>query len=245
MARKSAMAASSFKKPERVPTGVPGLDSLIEGGFRPRSVVTLSGDAGSGKTTLAMQYLYNGAKNYGEPGVFVSLEQSRQSLLEDMARYGWNLAELEKKKKLQIVVLQPHEVDQFQNQELALHGVIEDIGAKRLALDSVTSIIMSYDSKHRARKGLLRLMDKLRGWDVTSLLTSESTTDVQGDVHSTFKVDFLSDAVLYLYNMRRQNYRLHALEVVKMRGTSINSKICPVKFGKGGIEVFPNQNVFK
>ncbi len=245
MAPKSGAAKASSKTSARIPTGIPGLDSLIEGGFKKGSVITVSGDPGSGKTTLAMQYLYNGITKYGEPGVFVSLEQPKQSLYEDMARYGWDLAELEKKGKLQILVLQQHEIEQFQNHELRVQGAIEEIGAKRLVIDSVTSLIMSYPSKHRARRGMLRLMDRLRNWNVTSVLTSESTTDVQGDVHSSFKIDFLSDAVVYLYNMRRQNYRLHSIEVVKMRGTSVNSKMCPLKFGKGGIEVFPGQTVFK
>lgn len=245
MAPKSAAEQAASKKIVRIPTGVPGLDTLIEGGFKQGSVVTVSGDPGSGKTTLAMQFLYNGITKYGEPGVFVSLEQPKESLFEDMARYGWNLAELEKKKKLQVMVLQQHEIEQFQNHELSVQGAIEEMGAKRLVLDSITSLIMSYASKSKARRGMLRLMDRLRNWHVTSLLTAESTTDVQGDVHSSFKIDFLSDAVVYLYNMRKQNYRLHALEVVKMRGTSLNSKLCPLKFGKGGIEVFPGQTVFK
>jgi circadian clock protein KaiC len=245
MAPKIPSEQASSKKTLRVPTGIPGLDSLIEGGFKPRSVVTVSGDPGSGKTTLAMQYLYNGIKKYDEPGVFVSLEQPKESLFDDMTRYGWNLAELEKKGKLHMMVLQQHEIEQFQNHELKVQDAIEEIGAKRLVIDSVTSLILSYPSRQRARRGMLRLMDRLRSWNVTSLLTSESTTDVQGDVHTSFKIDFLTDAVLYLYNMRRQNYRLHSLEVVKMRGTSVNSKMCPLKFGKGGIEVFPTQTVFK
>jgi len=245
MASKPRPILASSKGPSRVPTGIPGLDALIEGGFKRGSVVTVSGDPGSGKTTLAMQYLYNGIKKYDEPGVFVSLEQPKSALYEDMARYGWDLAELEKKGKLQIMVLQQHEIEQFQNHELNVQGAIDEVGAKRLVLDSVTSLIMSYPSKQRARRGMLRLMDRLRSWNVTSVLTSESTTDVQGDVHTSFKIDFLSDAVIYLYNMRRQNYRLHSLEVVKMRGTSVNSKMCPLKFGKGGIEVFPGQTVFK
>ncbi|MFA6036136.1 MAG: ATPase domain-containing protein [Candidatus Micrarchaeia archaeon] len=244
------MAKSSSKAPQqkvspRAQTGVPGLDDLIEGGLKRGSVVTLSGDAGSGKTTLAMQFLYNGVKKFNEPAVFVSLEQSKAALMDDLARFGWDLADLEKKHKLRIISLLPHEAADFQNSELPVQSAIEEIGAKRLVIDSVTSIILSYKTKPKARQGLIKLIEKLRNWGVTTILTSESTTDIQGDVHSAFKIDFLTDGVIYLYNMRRNNYRLHAVEVVKMRGTSVNGKMCPLKFGKAGIEIYPNQNVFK
>jgi len=229
----------------RAQTGVPGLDDLIEGGLKRGSVVTLSGDAGSGKTTLAMQFLYNGIKKFSEPGVFVSMEQSKASLTDNLSRFGWDLGELEKKHRLRIISLLPHEAADFQNSELSIQTAIEEIGAKRLVIDSVTSIILSYKTRPKARQGVIRLIERLRNWGVTSMLTSESTTDMQGDVHSPFKIDFLTDGVIYLYNMRRNNYRLHALEVVKMRGTSVNGKMCPLKFGKQGIEVYPNQNVFK
>ena len=162
-----------------------------------------------------------------------------------MSAYNWELKELERKKKLHFITMQPPEFEQFKNYELQIQGLIADSGAKRLALDSMTSLIMTYGSHQKARKEILRFMDKLRGWGVTSLLTTESTTDVHGNMHSSFKIDFLSDAVIYLYNMRRSNYRLHALEVVKVRGTPVNSKLCPLKFGKQGIEIFPNQTLFK
>ena len=235
----------AFSLPERVPTGVDGLDLLIEGGFKRNSVITVSGDPGSGKTTLAMQFLYNGAKKYKEPGIFISLEQSRSSLLDDLSRYGWNLEELERKRLLHFITLQPHEAENFQNHELVIRGLIEDTRAKRLVLDSATSLILAHNSDQKARHALIRLMDRLRIWGVTSLLTAESVTDIHGNMQSPFKIEFLSDAVVYLYNMRRSNYRLHALEIIKARGISTNNKMCPLKFDKNGISVFPNQTVFK
>jgi len=245
MTGRKKRAKISSKKQRRLPTGITGLDSLIEGGFKDKSVVTVSGDPGSGKTTLAMQFLYTGAKKYGDTGVFISFDQTKEALMDDLSRYGWDLEDLIRKKKIHIVTLRPHEIENFQNYELMIHGIIEESGARRLAMDSVTSLILTHGSNQKARKEIIRLMEKLRGWGVTSVLTAESNTDSHGDMHSSFKVEFLSDAVVYLYNMRRANYRLHALEVVKARGTSIKSKMCPLKFGKHGIEVFPNQTVFK
>lgn len=88
---------------ERCPTGIPGLDELIGGGFPRQRSILLSGTAGSGKTTLAVQFLYNGIIKYNEPGILVSLEQDPKELKQDMKNYGFDLERLENEGKLVII----------------------------------------------------------------------------------------------------------------------------------------------
>lgn len=88
---------------KRCPTGIPGLDELIEGGFPRERSILLSGTCGSGKTTFAVQYLYNGITQYNEPGILISLEQDPKELKSDMSRYGFDLDKLEKEGKLIII----------------------------------------------------------------------------------------------------------------------------------------------
>jgi KaiC/GvpD/RAD55 family RecA-like ATPase len=88
---------------ERCPTGIPGLDELMGGGFPRQRSILLSGTAGSGKTTLAVQFLYNGAVIYNEPGILISLEQDPKELKHDMKAYGFDLDRLENEGKLIIV----------------------------------------------------------------------------------------------------------------------------------------------
>jgi len=88
---------------DRCPTGIPGLDELMEGGFPRNRSVLLSGTSGSGKTTFAIQFLCNGILQYNEPGILISLEQDPKELKSDMRKYGFDLDKLEKEGKLVII----------------------------------------------------------------------------------------------------------------------------------------------
>ncbi|MBU0662837.1 AAA family ATPase, partial [Candidatus Micrarchaeota archaeon] len=85
------------EKIARVKTGIDGLDKALKGGFPKGNIVLISGGAGTGKSTLCMQYLYNGAKLFGEKGLYISTEQSEKDLRKAAASYGWDLESLEKK----------------------------------------------------------------------------------------------------------------------------------------------------
>ena len=87
----------------RCPTGIPGLDELIQGGFPRERSILLSGTSGSGKTTLAVQFICNGITQYNEPGILISLEQDPKELKKDMNPYGFELDRLEKEGKLVII----------------------------------------------------------------------------------------------------------------------------------------------
>jgi KaiC/GvpD/RAD55 family RecA-like ATPase len=87
----------------RCPTGIPGFDELIEGGFPRKRSILLSGTCGSGKTTFAIQFLYNGIVKYNEPGILISLEQDPQELKADMKNFGFDLDKCEKDGKLAII----------------------------------------------------------------------------------------------------------------------------------------------
>ena len=80
----------------RVPTGIPGLDSLIEGGFLEGSSILVAGGAGTGKTILSTQYIYNGAAEYNEPGIYITLEEGATNLWWNMKNFHWNLTKYER-----------------------------------------------------------------------------------------------------------------------------------------------------
>ena len=92
---------------KKVPTGIEGLDEMLDGGFPSGRPILVCGAPGSGKTIFAMQFLCNGAVQHGERGVFVSLDESKPHLLQDMDSFGWNLLELEKKQLISIVDASP------------------------------------------------------------------------------------------------------------------------------------------
>src|SRR5438445_10985628 len=85
---------------ERVHTGIPGLDHVLEGGFPKGARVLLAGGAGCGKTICCGQYLYKGATRNGEPGVYVSTEEPPTEFRANMLRFGWRSKSRRVKRKM-------------------------------------------------------------------------------------------------------------------------------------------------
>src|SRR3990172_2498323 len=125
-------------KIERVPTGIAGLDEMLSGGFVSGSSVLLRGAPGTGKTSLALQFLLHGARQ-GEPGLMISFEEFPNSLHRDAASLGWNLNELEEKELLHLHFTSPQVLlESLQSPTSALSRLLLEGGIRRVALDSVT-----------------------------------------------------------------------------------------------------------
>ncbi len=242
--RQIAHVPFSQDRAHHVPTGIPGLDELIEGGFEKGAVILVAGDTGTGKSTFAMQYLYNGAYKYNEPGVYLTFEEKREDVFRHMGRYGWDLEKLEKKKKLLILQYPPHDIDRFILEGEIIEDTIKDMGAKRLVIDSITSFALIFDSKYKRKLGIVKVLELLKKWGTTTMLTSEANTTDAGEIRAKFGLGYLADGLIHLYNIRQGDQRLKALEIVKMRGISHSNLIVPFEFKRKGIELYPNQPVF-
>jgi len=226
---------------DRVMTGIPGLDQLIEGGFRRGQVISVSGTSGSGKTTFAVQFLVNGAMTYNEPGLYITLGEQKKQIFANMLRYGWDLKKLEEDKKILFVEYPPYEIEVFLSQEVVIRDSVEMVGVKRLVIDPVSSLLMGYGDEQKRRERLLRLLERLRSLGCTSLMTSESG-GIDAEVPlGKFEVELFSDGIIYLYNMKKDSMRQRGLEVIKLRGTKHSSKTCPIEFTDHGIEVYSNK----
>ena len=222
---------------ERVKTGIPGLDSLIQGGLNRGSINLVTGDSGCGKTTFAMQFLYYGTVKYREPGIFISFEEPKKLVYKNMLKFGWNLEELEAQKKLAFIEYPTQEVAHFMAQEVLLRSSIEEMGVKRVAIDSITPFALLYETELKRRQEIHKLLAKLRKWGCTIMLTSECDIDRFGEPTARFNIEALADGLVYLYNQRKEKQRKKALEVVKMRGSEIKPNLYPIKFTKHGIAV--------
>ena len=232
---------------ERVKTGIPGLDGLVQGGFRKGGIITVTGDSGCGKTTFGIQFLYMGATQYDEPGLYVTFEEEKGAVCESMKGYGWDLKKLESEGKLIFLEYQPQEVERFTTEEAFIRDEMEEKGVKRMVVDSMTSLALLYDTEKRRRQELLRIIGKLRKWNCTTLLLSESAPEMStpDSLRTRFGIEALADGLIYLYNIRKGNTRIRALEVIKLRGTAFEQKICPVRFRPNGIVVYPSEQVYE
>src|SRR5213594_931285 len=95
-----ATASGNHNANSRTPTGIPGLDKLLNGGLPKGRIILLTGGPGTGKTILSSQFLVNGILDYDENGVYVSLDENKQHVFEEMVDFGWDLPELEHQKRL-------------------------------------------------------------------------------------------------------------------------------------------------
>ncbi|MEM4389631.1 MAG: ATPase domain-containing protein [Candidatus Micrarchaeia archaeon] len=239
-----AKKEEEFREEPRVATGIPGLDELIEGGFERHSVVLVAGEAGSGKSTFALQFLYNGATKFGEPGLYITFEEQKRAIFRHYLRFGWNFPELEKQKKISVAEYPPHEVDKFISEGGIIEDLIRDNDIQRVAIDSMTSFALLYENEYKRRSAFLKAMEQLRRWGCTTLLTSEAEATRAGELRVRFGMEFLTDGFIAIHTIRKGDVRDSALEVVKLRGTEHVKRLVPLKITKTGIVVYPNQPVF-
>lgn len=218
---------------KRVPTGIKGLDALMEGGLVHRSNILVRGSTGTGKTLLSLHYLYAGAARYNEPGIFLSFSESQEALYTHGTLMGWDFQKLEEENKFTFVRFSPHEVENIIREGGGtIRDSIEEIGAKRLVIDSLTAYSLLFENPYKADESTLNLFDILHKWGCTSLLTSEApATPEEGSFE---RLGFLTDGIINLYYLRQKDRRCRALEVLKMRDTGHSDKIHGFVIGKGG-----------
>jgi len=248
MAAKATLPMGRLKKPlalERTPTGVPGLDELTEGGFERGSTVLVMGEAGCGKTSLLMQFLHAGSTKYNEPGIFLSFEEHHDSIIKHSLAFGWDLQKLEDEKKIAIINYKPHEVRKLTEEGGGLiWDTISEIGAKRFAIDSLSSYTVLFESTYQAREAQLNLFEMVRKWGCTTMFSGEAIRNTTAKTLSG--MEYLTDGVILLHHPRQRNVRFRALEVLKMRGTNHSQKICPFEFLSGeGLRIYPGDDIFE
>lgn len=227
---------------ERTPTGVPGLDDMIEGGFKKCNTILVSGGCGSGKTTLAMQYVYEGAKN-GEPGVYITFEEYPESIKSNFKRYGWDIGAMEENGKIRMLRIDPEDILHVVEESYGtIVDGIKDIKAERIVVDSISSLEAMLENDYESRRAVIKLLGWLRENKCTSILIGEAEQDPNEYLrHGT--LEFSVDGVIVMYNIRRENARHRAMEILKMRGTKHVTKIVPFMI-KNGITVLPKQKLF-
>lgn len=229
----------------KVPTGIPGLDELIGGGLEPVSTTLVMGESGTGKTTFLSQFLYNGAAKYNEPGVLLTFEEPAVSVLRHMKKYGFDFKALEDELLFQTINYRPHEVKKLIDEGGGLIlDTISSLGAKRLAIDSLTSYAMLFDSPYQAREAEISLFELLYKWKCTTMLSSEGLTS-RKSVKSPGGIEHLVDGIIMLHHPRHQSVRYRAIEILKMRGGKQTEKVCPFEFVEGlGIKIYPGEEIF-
>ncbi len=237
----------------RVPTGITGLDTLIEGGFAKDTFNLVVGPPGSGKTLFGAQFIYNGAKFYDEKGVFLALEESRDNVLRAITNFSPDFGDMLDEGKINLIdfgeIRKSCDTEEELKGEIAslstiqkfLNNYIDTSGAKRVVVDSLSAISLYYPMMNNMRRELFRFARFLKDKGVTSVLVSELITNND----RKFNVEqFVSDSVIVLGYENVNNEFRRTVTVYKMRFTKHDPYKHPFRISEEGIEVWPKEQIF-
>lgn len=219
----------------RIKTGIPNLGKLIEGGIPRGNTVLVSGDYGTGKTTLAIQYLMKGVIDYGEFGILVTFVDDRGDILRDARRFGWHVRRFEKEGSIRILGGPPDRMAGFgdeakkSGQDLVEEIVetIDEMEAERLALDGLEEFSKLFESEVDFKAGMAKLRRELRERECTSILTSRPDIGIEEIV----------DGIIILHYDGMELEKTRAVEVIKMRRSRHTDRVCPFEITDKGIVV--------
>jgi len=244
---------------DRVSTGVKGLDDMLGGGLLPSRSVLVCGGPGSGKTIFGIQFLNYGVTKYSETGLYITLDESPAHIRKDMASFGWNLERLENDGRLAVIDASPIrtipvevKVGQFSIRKkdfsmLSLIHIIknkaQEIHAKRLVIDPITMFVLQYPDVSERRNAIADLFEGLTDLGTTNLLMTELRTSVlEREIQAE---EFLAHGVIVFHNFVNDGRVVKAVQIEKMRGICHDYELRPYKILQDGIEVFPEENIYK
>ena len=242
-----------------VPTGIPGVDNILAGEGIPRGhTILVSGGPGSGKTTFAIQFLCAGATQYDESGVYVTLDEEPSEIRANMLKYGWDLENLEGRKKLVFINVSPVRVTPSETAGLIQIGMkefrliklleairqgVKEVNAKRVVVDPVTSFMLQYPDEIERIYAMRDLMRDLKKTGCTNLLISELKGTGWEREHQ-FE-EYLAQGVILLRTFLKDGRLVRVFQVEKMRGLAIDNQPRPYDISNRGVEVFPSATVYK
>jgi circadian clock protein KaiC len=230
---------------KKIPTMIEGFDDISHGGLPVGRTTIISGTSGTGKTMLAVQFLYNGITQFDEPGVFVTFEESPADIIKNAHSFGWDLQGLVDQGKLFILDASPDPDGQEVIGSFDLSALIERIQyaitkykAKRVSVDSMTAVFQQYDAASVVRREVFRLVARLKQMNATTIMTTERL-DEYGPVARYGVEEFVSDNVVIARNVLEGERRRRTIEILKLRGTTHMKGEYPFTITNKGINIFP------
>lgn len=229
---------------ELVKTGIEGIDAILNGGIVKNATVLVSGNPGTGKSLLGIQYIYNGVKEYDEKGIYLSFEENAEDIQQAAESIGFeewgDLVE-----SGAIKVYDKSTMLREGDFTAAMDTLLEDFANAnydRLVLDSLTMFELFFEDEKEKRTYLLKFSDILKKNGLTSLLINE-----QGAVFPETEIgleNFLTDGNIYFIQTPTDSGVNRYVWVAKMRKQDINTDIFPMEIGTGGITVYERAGGF-
>jgi circadian clock protein KaiC len=213
--------------------------------------VAISGPPGSGKTTFGLQFVYSGANEFNEPGVYISLSQSIDEIKNDCRSFGWDVDSLIAKEKMLLIDLRPFKIKDkviekddslyrgeqmpFEHLTKFILNSIKKINAKRIVIDSISILKMQYSDKFYMRQGLQGMTQSFENFDVTSLLISEFSENNETPIEW-----FVTSGIIQLDNQIIDNKMKRTIKITKLRGIEHSEQVHSLELGSNGLYVYEN-----
>ena len=228
---------------EKVPSGIKGLDDITGGGLPKGRPALVSGGPGCGKTLFAMEFIIRGITDYGEPGVFVAFEEKIDDLKKNFFSMGFDLDNLSSQKKLILdhIMIDRSEIEETGEYDLEglfirLGSMIDEIGAKRVAIDTLEALFSGFSNEAILRSELQRFFIWLKDKGVTAVVSGE-----RGDrtITKYGLEEYVADCVITLDHRITNQIATRRLRIVKYRGSIHGTDEYPFLISSDGISVLP------
>jgi len=219
---------------ERVSTGIPGLDQLIQGGFIERSSNLITGVAGTGKTIFCAQFLWQGLQE-GDKCMFITFEEKPDKIRGVFSDFGWDFEQYEARDDLRINYKDPFDASGGED-FFRFRSELEDYDVDRIALDSTSILSLYYEQPYDIRRNLFKLVEMLSNAGATSVLTTEAPEGE--DKLTRYGVEeYLVDAVIKLDILSMGSGSSRSLSVRKMRRTKHKTKSHGLQITQEGLKI--------
>ena len=216
----------------RIPSGIPGLDELIEGGFEEGSVNLVTGKTGTGKSIFCAQFLFNGAREYKDKGLYITTGDTIKNIKKQSLKFGWDFDALAKEGYLKIIEIEPYDIEKL-IENISLEKELTDV--KRIVIDSASMFELYMQDPYKIRKTLFSVLQKLREMGKTVLIVAEVLEDSK-NLSRCGVLEFMVDSVILLQYLGIAKYK-RSLMIRKMRMTNHSTDIHPFEIGPKGIEI--------
>jgi len=224
--------------------GIIGLDDMLGGGLIPGSICAIIGTYGTGKTTFALQFIWEGLKK-GEHIIYISLEEREERIYDYMLQKGWDVKPF-MNKSLFVIKLDPTDFNLANNRiKNELPRLIRQVNAHRVVIDPISLFEDLFDSDSIRRQEMFRFVESMRDQKCTIMMTSETDKDNPFSSRHAL-IEYLADTVILLRYVRPSDLTdVHlALEVVKMRMSAHSREIKPYEIQQDQVLVYSEANVF-
>jgi circadian clock protein KaiC len=243
MKKNKTETITKTKEFEKVPSGIKGLDDITGGGLPKGRPTLLSGGPGCGKTLFAMEFIARGITDYNEPGVFVAFEERIDDLKKNFISMGFDLDDLVQRKKLVLdhIPINRSEIEETGEYDLEglfirLGSMIDEVGAKRIAIDTLEALFTGFANEAILRSELRRLFLWLKDRGMTAVVTGE-----RGDrtITKYGLEEYVADCVITLDHRISNQIATRRMRIVKYRGSVHGTDEYPFLISSDGISVLP------